>query len=265
MHKARSTLFILLAFLIQNCVRAYSLESVEIGWADSYSIGGNCYCQSTYDHGIGDIAVPGPDGKEITVLEACALVGTGPETIGTEKRIYYNTVQCGHGPMNNNGDEQACPGRVDLGKGNPSGCSTIGPKWNFPTSPSTSLPPTSSSTIETASGSVGNGIIAAVEIIDVKTTSAEPASMTSSNVVLLSKYPAGFAVLVKTSKTVESVAFSTNSGYTHLEKSSPYVMHGNSGNVFSPWKAKPGSYVVTIVATLPGGSSEVKLLTFVIQ
>lgn len=36
--------------------------------------------------------------------------------------------RCGNGPPNDQGDEQRCPGRVDLGK---EGCGHIGPKWNF--------------------------------------------------------------------------------------------------------------------------------------
>lgn len=95
-------------------------------WKDSYSIDGKCYCDTTYDHNIGGIMVDGPDGR-ITVREACDLVGDGPGP--EEDRVYYNDIQCGNGPANDQLDEQVCPGRVDMGK---AGCKVSGPKWHFP-------------------------------------------------------------------------------------------------------------------------------------
>ena len=100
----------------------------KLTWADSYSIGGKCYCDTTYDHNIGGLNVPGTG---MTVREACKAAGSGPKSIGSEKRIYYNDVQCGNGPANDYGDEDWCPGRVDLGTNNKSGCMTKGPKFSF--------------------------------------------------------------------------------------------------------------------------------------
>lgn len=94
------------------------------GWKDSYSVGDRCYCDTTYDHDIGDIRVDTPIGN-ITVREACERLGDGPGSAG---RPIYNDVQCGNGPANNAGDEDWCPGRVDIGK---EGCPQIGPTWNF--------------------------------------------------------------------------------------------------------------------------------------
>ena len=102
----------------------------RFSWRDSYSIGGKCYCDTTYDHEVGKIMVTGPGGQQITVREACELAGEGPETIDGETRIYYNDIQCGNGPANDYGDEQICPGRVDL-DGSNSGCLVVGPKWDL--------------------------------------------------------------------------------------------------------------------------------------
>lgn len=93
-------------------------------WKDSYSVGDQCYCDTTFDHDIGDILVDTSVG-EITVREACELVGPGP---GSSGRPIYNDVQCGNGPANDAGDEDYCPGRVDIGK---EGCVQIGPTWTF--------------------------------------------------------------------------------------------------------------------------------------
>jgi|EP00544_Gedaniella_sp_CCMP2646_P013774 hypothetical protein len=93
-------------------------------WADSYSVGDKCYCLTTYDHDIEGVYVETPLGW-MTVIQACEIVGPGP---GHQGRPLYNTVQCGHGPANNAGDEHTCPGRTDMGR---EGCGHIGPKWQF--------------------------------------------------------------------------------------------------------------------------------------
>jgi hypothetical protein len=93
-------------------------------WKDSYSVGDQCYCDTTFDHGIGVIEVQTPAGPS-TVVEVCALVGPGP---GADGYPLYNDVQCGNGPANDAADETSCPGRIDQGE---SGCLTIGPGWNL--------------------------------------------------------------------------------------------------------------------------------------
>ncbi|WP_444938517.1 DUF5060 domain-containing protein [Microbulbifer sp. JMSA002] len=96
----------------------------QTNWMDSYSIGDQCFCESTFDHNIADIMVSTDHGT-ITVKEACDLIGPGPGSAGRPK---YNDIQCGNGPANDAGDEDYCPGRVDIGK---EGCGHIGPRWNF--------------------------------------------------------------------------------------------------------------------------------------
>ena len=93
-------------------------------WMDSYSSGGRCYCATTFDHDIGRIRVETPAG-ELTVREVCDAIGDGP---GRGDNPIYNDVQCGNGPANDAGDEDWCPGRVDIGK---EGCRHIGPKWDL--------------------------------------------------------------------------------------------------------------------------------------
>lgn len=97
-----------------------------LGWADSYSSNGSCYCANvtSYDHNIGTVLVDTPLGV-LTVKEVCELLGSGP---GREGRPLYNDVQCGNGPPNDVGDEDNCPGRTEYGQ---EGCKYIGPKWNF--------------------------------------------------------------------------------------------------------------------------------------
>lgn len=108
------------------------------GWGDSYSADGQCYCSSTYDHGIGDIIIDTPAGIR-TVIEVCEAIGPGP---GRGSNPVYNTIQCGHGPVNDDvrnflftdgvrrlvSDEIECPGRVDL---EPEDCNEIGPTWDL--------------------------------------------------------------------------------------------------------------------------------------
>ncbi len=99
-------------------------------WADSYSVGSRCYCESTFDHSIGPIMVDTPVGRR-TVRQVCDAIGPGPGSRGTggePDRPLYNDIQCGNGPANDAGDEDDCPGRVDIGR---EGCGHIGPRWDL--------------------------------------------------------------------------------------------------------------------------------------
>jgi len=99
-------------------------------WSDSYSVGDRCYCETTFDHNIGPVIVDTELG-EMTVHEVCETLGPGP---GSEGRPKYNDVQCGNGPANDAGDEDFCPGRVDIQGSEQEkrlGCRQIGPTWNF--------------------------------------------------------------------------------------------------------------------------------------
>lgn len=93
-------------------------DNPRSNWRDSYSVGNECYCITTFDHGIGEILVDtAADGHQAaggirTVREICQALGEGP---GQKGRPVYNDIQCGNGPPNDAGDEVNCPGRVDNG------------------------------------------------------------------------------------------------------------------------------------------------------
>ena len=95
---------------------------------DSYSVGDRCYCESTFDHQIGEFLLDDtPLGPNTTIRDICNFLGPGPGSWG---RPRYNDIQCGNGPPNADilRDEILCPGQVDHGV---QGCGFIGPKWNF--------------------------------------------------------------------------------------------------------------------------------------
>lgn len=111
-------------FELANCDLADVERAPGGNWFDSYSVGDKCYCDTTFDHDIGDVVVDTPVGDK-TVREVCEAIGPGP---GRDGHPVYNDIQCGNGPANNAGDEDWCPGRVDQGR---DGCCTAGPKWDF--------------------------------------------------------------------------------------------------------------------------------------
>jgi hypothetical protein len=96
-------------------------------WADSYSVGDQCYCRTTFDHNIGNFFVETPSLGWLTTRQICTMLGEGP-SVNDNTRPVYNDLQCGNGPPNDAGDEHVCPGRTDIG---PEGCGHIGPRWNF--------------------------------------------------------------------------------------------------------------------------------------
>ena len=101
------------------------------GWSDSYSVNGQCYCDTNFDHGLSSVTVLTNNGRK-TVPEVCATIrstfGNGPQ----QGRLYFNTVQCGHGPVNNAADETVCPG-IPRASGNFTGnrCFETGATWNL--------------------------------------------------------------------------------------------------------------------------------------
>mmetsp|Transcript_28782 Transcript_28782/g.75522 ORF Transcript_28782/g.75522 Transcript_28782/m.75522 type:complete len:365 (+) Transcript_28782:122-1216(+) len=113
-----------------SCTRQCTPAST---WADSYSVSGRCYClfsPHAFDHGIGEVNIS-IGATNLTVRQVCQAIrarwGEGP----TAGRQLYNTVQCGHPPYNDAGDEDfdACPGRVDVPQGG--GCRVVGPCWDL--------------------------------------------------------------------------------------------------------------------------------------
>ena len=133
----RSNTVVLVALIIfaMNVTKAYAQNIPDptqpTGWSDSYSVNGQCYCDTNFDHGLSSVTVETNDGRQ-TVPEICAAIrstfGNGPQ----QGRLYFNTVQCGHGPVNNAADETACPG-IPRASGNFTGsrCSETGATWNL--------------------------------------------------------------------------------------------------------------------------------------
>lgn len=102
----------------------------QLWWADSYSVGDQCFCDTTFDHEIGTVQVETSIGI-MTVEQACQRVGPGP---GSEGRPKYNDVQCGNGPVNGTIDEDFCPGQTNsegTDEERRLGCNNIGPTWKF--------------------------------------------------------------------------------------------------------------------------------------
>ena len=100
-------------------------------WSDSYSVGGQCYCDTNFDHGLNSVSVDTRDGRK-TVREVCAAITSNFGNGSFQNRVYYNTVQCGHGPANNAPDEAVCPG-IPRGNNDYTGsrCQQTGSTWNL--------------------------------------------------------------------------------------------------------------------------------------
>ena len=101
------------------------------GWSDSYSVDGQCYCDTNFDHGLSSVSVETNDGRK-PVTEICADIRSTFGNGSTQGRLYFNTVQCGHGPANNAADESVCPG-IPRATGDYTGnrCNEKGATWNL--------------------------------------------------------------------------------------------------------------------------------------
>ena len=104
--------------------------NTNLGWHDSFSYKGRCYCKTTFDHGIGKVKFKGKTVKSICNKMKKAMQAALKKSKG--KVTYYNTVQCGHAPahkditIKGHRDEVLCPGIV----GKKIKCnSKKGPKW----------------------------------------------------------------------------------------------------------------------------------------
>ena len=115
-------------YLSQNNVAQPNSPTV---WSDSYSVDGQCYCDSNFDHGLSSITVDTPDGVK-SVPQVCSDITSRFGSGRFNNRVYYNTIQCGHGPANNAADESVCPG-IPLAAGNYTGnrCQQTGATWNL--------------------------------------------------------------------------------------------------------------------------------------
>ncbi|WP_010522088.1 T9SS type A sorting domain-containing protein [Aquimarina agarivorans] len=100
------------------------------GWTDSYAKNGFCWCNTTFDHDLGDINKVSfvINGKKRNIRDVCNELKKHPlykKYVNGDAP--YNDIQCGNGPANTAPDETGCPGRTDIG---PNGCNQKGPKWD---------------------------------------------------------------------------------------------------------------------------------------
>jgi len=123
--------YLIFSLLLVSTSSSHAQEyNPNLGWKDSYSVDGVCYCDSNgFDHGLDTKEADTPIGSQ-NVVEICAAIERVLGEGAQEGRIPYNDIQCGNGPANDAADETGCPGRVDIG---PEGCNQIGPKWDLET------------------------------------------------------------------------------------------------------------------------------------
>jgi hypothetical protein len=262
-----------------------------ISWADSYSSGGNCYCDgvTTYDHDIDVVLVDTPLGV-LSVRQICKLLGKGP---GKEGRPLYNDIQCGNGPPNDAGDEDDCPGRTEYGR---EGCKYIGPKWNFrpflnqtvvtkaPTVRTTKTPtkaPLAAATTEKPASAPTKTPLqppTKAPIVVPPPTKAPVSVVNTCGIVQLDLWNGAtdkllsakmvdgmtvcnsleMAIDAITDRCVTSVKFSLTgpNQYKHsrVENTAPYFLYGNSGTAVTGQKLS--SLGVYTVMAVPNGRSE---------
>jgi hypothetical protein len=200
-------------------------------WADSYSVGKRCYCESTFDHDIGPIKVNTPLGV-MTVRDVCDLLGSGPGSSGRPK---YNDIQCGNGPANNLGDEDACPGRIDIGV---VGCGQIGPMWNFssvvpsqPTFPNPQ-PVASPALVPTISSVVGRITGFRLFRADMDT---RVSVLASNSIIDVSVVGTQLTIRAKTRGPIGSIRFRLdNNSFLHTENAAPFALGGHVNSDYIP-------------------------------
>lgn len=101
-------------------------------WSDSYSVGGQCYCDTNFDHDLDRVSVATAAGDR-SVIQICADISSRFGGGSSSGRTYYNTVQCGHQPANSAADERDCPGFLTDSSGSIQNydCSARGATWNL--------------------------------------------------------------------------------------------------------------------------------------
>jgi hypothetical protein len=214
-------------------------STVGLSWSDSYSIGNSCYCESTFDHGIGDMKVKTPlSNSPMTVRQVCDLLGPGP---GSTNRPKYNDIQCGNGPPYNStvraSDEIPCPGRVEYGI---VGCKYIGPKWNFkplmPTAPSTAPDPAPSPAYVMSQVIYFNWWNASNNTLMGK--------MKNNEKICKPNYDLGIEVVAKNSLQSVSIVVSGAMNSSIVEDKAPYYAFGNQGSDVYGKQFSIGNYTI---------------------
>ena len=113
-----------------DVVNGVRTQRNKTAWSDSYSVDGQCYCDSSYDHGLNRISANTPVGSK-KVTEICAEIKRKFGEGRRSGRSYFNDIQCGHGPANDARDETDCPGIADGNRYSGPRCFEKGSKWNL--------------------------------------------------------------------------------------------------------------------------------------
>lgn len=232
------------------------LSSVGLSWSDSYSVGNSCYCESTFDHGIGDMKVKTPLSKSpMTIRQVCDLLGPGP---GSTNRPKYNDIQCGNGPPYNStvraSDEIPCPGRVEYGI---DGCKYIGPKWNFkpmmPTAPSPTapVPAPKAVAVPTPTYAVSSDTLSQVVYFNWWNAGNNTviAKMKNNEKLCRPKYDLGIEAIAKNALQPISIAVSGAMNFSKIEGKAPYYAFGNQGSDVYGKQFLAGNYTITAYPT----------------
>ena len=111
---------------------SYQPPSMPMYWSDSYSVDGQCFCDTNFDHALDTILVDTPLGS-LSVVRICDDIRQRYGEGSGSGRLYYNTVQCGHGPINDAPDEARCPGFLTDSTGSVQeySCAATGARWNL--------------------------------------------------------------------------------------------------------------------------------------
>jgi hypothetical protein len=120
------------ARFLNDTAAAGAAPTSAMYWSDSYSVGGQCYCDTNFDHDLDQVSVATADGQK-SVMQICADISARFGSGGSSGRLYYNTVQCGHQPANSAADERTCPGFLTDNTGSIQNynCSATGATWNL--------------------------------------------------------------------------------------------------------------------------------------
>ncbi len=120
------------ARFIGSMARVSRTPTSAMYWSDSYSVNGQCYCDTNFDHDLDRVSVATAAGQR-SVMQVCADITARFGSGSGSGRVYYNTVQCGHQPANSAADERTCPGFLTDNTGTIQNynCSATGATWNL--------------------------------------------------------------------------------------------------------------------------------------
>ncbi|WP_299313291.1 Ig-like domain-containing protein [uncultured Aquimarina sp.] len=218
-------------------------------WKDSYQANGFCFCESSFDHGVGNFKID-INGQGRNIKDICDELKKHPSfrnIANGDPR--YNTIQCGNDPGHEDAitiqgkrikDEKVCPGRVDQGS---AGCQCKGPKFDMNWLGS-----------RPRFGGGGNG----------DNTGPNTSFTTPSNNASFSAPATIEAIVTATdSDGVSNVRLYLNNSLVRQENVSPYTWNNNNqDNVLK--NLPEGSYTLKAEATDTKGAKTTKTISFTV-